>query len=235
MENLLKIMERLRAPDGCPWDRVQTHKSLRTNLVEEAYEVIDAIDSGEDSALCEELGDLLMQIAFHCVIAKEENRFDYSQVEKGICDKLVSRHSHIFGDDTAADAEEVLKLWQANKQKEKGQRTVSQAMDSVPRSFPALMESEKILKKAESAGYYKKATDEAILDIQGEVNKLKEDLQKDSHVDAEKGIGNLLLSVVLMSHLLKVDPEIALHKTVQRYKENFAVWEKESFDGTKKG
>ena len=235
MDNLLKVMEKLRAPDGCPWDREQTHQSLKTNLVEEAYEVVDAIDSGEDSPLCEELGDLLLQIAFHCVIAQESGRFNYDQVEKGICDKLVSRHSHIFGNDTAKNADEVLKLWQANKRKEKGQPTMTKAMEDIPASFPALMESYKVLDKAASVGYGSKTTTEAFDNLETQSHLVKKEIQEENPSDMETLIGSLLFSLVDVCRLLKIDPEIALHKTVKNFKNRFSLLEKQWLEDKEKG
>jgi tetrapyrrole methylase family protein/MazG family protein len=222
MEDLLKIMKRLRGPNGCPWDREQTHESLRTNVIEEAYEVVDAIESKDDSALCEELGDLLLQIAFHCVIAQEENRFDYEQVEKRICDKLVSRHSHIFGNDTAENVEEVLKLWRKNKETEKGNRSLSEAMEAVPASFPGLMKSFKVQEKAASAGYGSKNLSEAVALWEEKSNRLKEGIDHTNKADLEQLFGELLFSVVNVCRFFKIDPEIAVSKTVKRFVNGFS-------------
>lgn len=227
MENLLKIMRRLRGPNGCPWDREQTHKSLKKNLIEEAYEVIDAIDSEDDRALCEELGDLLLQVAFHTVIAQEEHRFGYEQVEKGICDKLVSRHTHIFGDDTAFDADEVLKLWKANKKKEKGQKTVTQAMEDIPSSYPALLESYKVQGKAADVGFDWTTAPEAFVKLEEELAEFKEAVVAEDMTAMEDEAGDLLFSMVNVCRLLKVDPETALHKTVQKFKRRFSTMEEQ--------
>ena len=146
-------MKILRAPGGCPWDIEQTHKSIRNDLLEEAYEVADAIDTDDNTALCEELGDLLLQVVFHSAISEEENTFDYSDVVDGIARKLVLRHPHVFGEAKADNSSEVLDLWDDIKKEEKHQATATDTLKSVPRAFPALMRSAKVQKRAKKAGF----------------------------------------------------------------------------------
>ncbi|MES2569044.1 MAG: nucleoside triphosphate pyrophosphohydrolase, partial [Verrucomicrobiota bacterium] len=149
---LREIVARLRAPDGCPWDREQTHTSLRTGVIEEAYEVVEAINNSDDANLREELGDLLLQVVFHAQIAEEEGRFDFDAVAHDISEKLIRRHPHVFGEDRCADSAEVLVRWEELKRAEKGNRQKS-VLDDVSNGLPALMRAEKIQKKAARVGF----------------------------------------------------------------------------------
>ena len=152
-DDLLRIMRMLRAPGGCPWDSAQTHQSIKKNLIEETYEVVEAINKDDKALLCEELGDLLMQVVFHSVMEEEEGNFDFDKVSDGICKKLIERHPHIFGDVSVGGVDDVLTNWDAIKMRTKGQKKTSDSMKSVPRELPALMRAEKIQKKAADAGF----------------------------------------------------------------------------------
>ena len=153
MSDLLSIMSILRAPGGCPWDIEQTHASIRNNMIEEAYEVVDAIDRSDDTALCEELGDILLQVAFHSQISKDGGGFDFSSVVDGICKKLILRHPHVFGDVSADNVDKVLDNWEAITRVEKHQTSYTDTLCSVPMSFPALMRAAKVQKRAAKAGF----------------------------------------------------------------------------------
>ena len=148
---LLQIMKALRSPQGCPWDREQTHKSIRNDALEEVYEVADAIDNDDNEALCEELGDMLLQVVFHSCIAEEEKEFTFEDVVDGICKKLVLRHPHVFGEANAENSSEVLDLWDSIKKQEKKQTTVTDTLESVPKAFPSLMRAAKAQKRARKA------------------------------------------------------------------------------------
>ena len=139
IDDLIQIMERLRQPDGCPWDRVQTHQSIKKSLIEETYEAIDALDFGDDKAFANELGDVLLQVVFHSQIAKERNAFDFSDVVTEICTKLITRHTHVFGEDNAGNEDEALANWEANKKKEKKLSSNTAVLKDVPKYLPALM------------------------------------------------------------------------------------------------
>ncbi len=154
IEDLLKVMARLRSPTGCPWDREQDHKSLRFHAVEEVYELMDAIEAGDDHEMLEELGDLLLQIVFHCQLAKERGAFDFDQVARHITDKLVRRHPHVFGDTKVKSVDEVWANWEQIKRVEKqGTRHARpSALDGIPKHLPALLRAEKLVKKARKAG-----------------------------------------------------------------------------------
>ena len=153
MDDLLRIMELLRTPEGCPWDRAQTHQSIRRNMLEEAYEVAEAIDQQDPVHLQEELGDVLLQVVFHARMAQEAGQFDFGDVVDGICKKLVFRHPHVFGGVDARDSDAALTAWEAQKREEKGQKTAADTLDAVARSLPALIRSEKIQDKARKAGF----------------------------------------------------------------------------------
>jgi XTP/dITP diphosphohydrolase len=154
IEDLLKVMARLRSPTGCPWDREQDHMSLRFHAVEEVYELMDAIEAGDDHEMAEELGDLLLQIVFHCQLAKERGAFDFGQVARHITDKLVRRHPHVFGETKVKNVDEVWANWEQIKQAEKeGTRHArASALDGIPKHLPALLRAEKLVKKARKAG-----------------------------------------------------------------------------------
>ncbi len=199
-QDLLSIMRFLRSPQGCPWDREQTHDSIKTNAVEEAYEVVDAINSKRSERICDELGDLLLQVVFHSQIAEEEKTFCYKDVVRNICEKLISRHTHLFGDeqDQADSAEEVLALWEKNKTKEKKHTDAGQILDDIPRSFPALLRAYKIQKKAVKKGF-------ELTDFHN------------SGTTTEDIIGDKLFDLVNQARLLDIDPEIALDKANNRF------------------
>ena len=192
MKRLLETMRRLRAPDGCPWDKEQTHASLRPYLLEEAAEAVDAISSGDDAAMTDELGDVLLQVAFHAVIAEADGRFDYAAVEDAIVAKLIRRHPHVFADTKVENADEVLTNWRAIKAEEKrnqGAGEVSPA-EKVPRSLPALMRAHELGKKL------------------GWAQGSKEEVER----SADKEVGELLLAVVDYARAKGVNPELALRE-----------------------
>ncbi len=151
-EDFLEILRRLRAPDGCPWDRVQTHESIRINAIEEAYELVDAIDLNDGDKMCEEAGDVLMQALFHTLIEEERGGFSVTDMLSGVCEKLITRHTHVFGTDKASGADGALSVWDKNKMTEKGQETYSDAVNDVPQIFPALLRAQKVLKRMDKGG-----------------------------------------------------------------------------------
>jgi MazG family protein len=154
VEDLLKVMAKLRSPKGCPWDREQTHATLRRHAIEEVYELIDAIEAGDDHELAEELGDLLLQVVFHCQLARERGAFDFEKVTRTLVDKLVRRHPHVFGNTRVKDVDEVWVNWEKIKQAEKAGTHLERksAFDGIPRHLPALLRAEKLMKKAQKAG-----------------------------------------------------------------------------------
>ena len=216
MQELLEIMKTLRAPGGCPWDIEQTHGSIRNDLLEEAFEVADAIDTSDDTALCEELGDLLFQVVFHSAIAEEESAFDYSDVVDGIARKLVLRHPHVFGEAKAENSGEVLDLWDEIKKTEKHQETATETLKSVPRAFPALMRSAKVQKRAAKAGLELADPVEAglILTLSYE---LEEAMAKGDKQGAAGVYGEMLFHLSRVGRLIGADPEESLNKTTDEF------------------
>lgn len=218
---LLAIMARLRAADGCPWDRRQNHRSLRQYLVEEAYEVVAAIDSNDDRALIDELGDLLLQVVFHSQIAGEEKRFNFFQVVDSINRKLVRRHPHVFGSENAADVDAVKAIWEEIKAVERNERKSPVSID-VDLALPALLRAFKLQKKAAAVGF-------DWPDIEGPLKKTKEELaelegacSRGDWPAMEDELGDFLFSVVNLARFLKVNPEIALGKTAARFSSRFS-------------
>jgi len=226
LHRLRQIVARLRAPDGCPWDREQTHMSLRAGLLEEAYEVVHAIEEQDPAHLCEELGDLLLQVVFHSQLAQESGQFTFENVAGGIAEKLVRRHPHVFGADHCADSAEVLQRWEDIKRAERGEKNAPEsALDGVSGGLPALMRAEKIQKKAARTGF-----DWA--EIGPVLDKVREEL---AEVEAEIGvdperlegeIGDLLFSVVNLARKLKIDGEVALHRATEKFTTRFKSLEK---------
>lgn len=210
IEDLLAIMERLRQPDGCPWDRVQTHQSIKKSMIEETYEAIDALDFGDDKAFANELGDVLLQVVFHSQIAKERGAFDFSDVLYELCTKLITRHTHVFGSDNAGDEKEALENWEKNKKKEKGIPTYTGILKDVPQYLPALMRAEKIQKKARSFGFDWDNIDDVYKKVYEETEELKEAAESGNAESIREEYGDLLFSVVNLGRFLGTDPETAL-------------------------
>lgn len=221
--DLEQIMHRLRADDGCEWDRAQTHESIRINLIEEAYELVDAIDQKDVAAMKEECGDVLMQAVFHAEIAQKEGEFSYMDVITGLCRKLIDRHTHIFGSNHASNADEALVFWEAAKKKEKHYKSASDQMDRVPKNFPALLYAEKIQKYAKKVGFDWD-------DVSGAYQKIAEETAELKNADEahrmEEG-GDLLFAVVNALRFLKVEPELALREANKKFMRRFSSVESE--------
>lgn len=219
--DLQQIMHRLRADDGCEWDRAQTHESIRINLIEEAYELVDAIDQKDVAAMKEECGDVLMQAVFHAEIAQKEGEFDYMDMVSGLCRKLIDRHTHIFGSNHASDADEALVFWEAAKKKEKHYKSASDQMDRVPKNLPALLYAEKIQKYAKKVGFDWD-------DVSGAYQKIVEETEEFKNADnahkVEEG-GDLLFAVVNALRFFKVEPEIALRGANEKFVRRFTAVE----------
>lgn len=219
LKDLETVLNRLRAPGGCPWDAEQTHFSLKTDLIEESFEVLEAIDDKDDAALCEELGDLLLQVVFHAAIARDRCAFDMRDICTGIVDKLIYRHPHVFGSLNVKDSAEVLVNWDKLKQTEKDYKTVTDTMRAVPKSFPALMRSAKVQKRAAKVGFDWPDVSGAILKLREETEELNAAIGTDAEAFDE--LGDLLFSAVNAARLLKLDPELALIKATEKFIDRF--------------
>jgi len=237
IEDLLELMAFLRSDNGCPWDKEQTHESIKHNVVEEAYEVVDTISDNDPVAMADELGDLLLQIVFHSQMAKEKDEFDFDDVLKNICDKLISRHTHLFGDEAGqkqtkySTSEKVIDLWEKNKKKEKNQKTQTQAMKEISRAYPALIKAYKIQKKAGQAGFDWDDPEDVLEKVYEEINELKQvTIENKSEIDfkvVEEELGDLLFSVVNFARFMKIDPEVALDRANNKFIGRFEKVEQE--------
>ena len=226
MDELLAIMDFLRSDQGCPWDRVQTHESIQGNMLEEAYEAVDAIQSGDPAKLCEELGDVLMQVVFHADMAEEEGSFAFEDVVSGLCRKLISRHTHLFGDDEATTPEMVLRTWEKNKKIEKGYESTAESMRVIPLAMPALTRAYKLQKKAADVGFDWPSPDGARKKILEELRELLDEAANRDRVRIRQEAGDLLFAAVNLLRLLGVDPEAALTDGSQRFIRRFDAMEK---------
>lgn len=226
INDLISIIELLRAPGGCPWDREQTHQSIKKNFIEETYEVIEAINKQSVDGLREELGDVLMQIALHCQMEKEKGNFNFDDVCNELCEKLVVRHPHVFGDVNAENTDEALKSWDSIKQKTKGIKSQYESMVSVPRELPALMRAQKIQAKAAKVGFDWQDKDGAISKVHEEINELLNAVEHNNQSEIEDEFGDLLFSCVNVSRFLNVDSEEALTKATDKFMQRFEIVEK---------
>ncbi|MDR1001901.1 MAG: nucleoside triphosphate pyrophosphohydrolase [Oscillospiraceae bacterium] len=226
MSDLLAIMKLLRSENGCPWDREQNHKSIRRNLIEEAYEVAEAIDNEDTENLREELGDLLLQVVFHSEMEEETGAFTFDDVTDEICKKLIVRHPHIFSDVTADTTDEVLKNWESIKMETKGQKSASQSIDSVPRSLPALMRSEKIQKRAAKVGFDWNDVYGAMDKVREEMEELREAIEEESDEHSFEELGDLLFAVVNVSRFIGADAEHSLSSACDKFARRFALCER---------
>jgi MazG family protein len=224
---LVDLISRLRAPGGCPWDREQTHESLKPMMLEEAYEVVEAIDEGDDEELIGELGDLLLQVVFHSQIGAEENRFTAAEVIERITSKMIRRHPHVFGDDNAQTAGEVLKNWEAIKEAElaqKGKRIAEGSMlDSVSRKLPAVMEAFQMTTKVSRVDFDWPNVPSVLQKLDEEVEELKQAVssEQSSHQEIAGEVGDLLFVAVNVARLLGIDPESALKTSNRKFRRRF--------------
>ena len=223
VSDLAETVRVLRAPGGCPWDREQDHKSIRRDLLEEAYEVAEAIDEEDPEHLKEELGDLLLQVVMHARMEEEEGRTDLNGVADGICKKLIYRHPHVFGDVTVTGSGEVLANWDELKKKEKHQTTAADIVDAVARSLPGLWRAEKIQKKAAKVGFDWDGVDGAMEKLREETGELETAIAEGSNVSEE--LGDLLFAAVNVARFVKTDPEAALSAACDKFARRFRAVE----------
>ena len=220
IDRLKQIVERLRSPDGCPWDREQTHASLKPHIIEECYELIEAIDDQDDEGMQEELGDVLLQVVLHAQMASEEGRFDFDSVAEVISEKLIRRHPHVFGDSKLATSDAVLKQWDAIKRGEKTDR--ESALDGVPRGLPGLAKAQKMQSKAARAGF-------DWPDAVGPLEKVKEEIREIEQAGTgeklAEELGDLLFSVVNFARKSKLDAEELLQAANHKFSDRFRKME----------
>lgn len=224
--DLVEIMKYLRAPDGCPWDRVQTHESIRSNFIEETYEVIEAIDNKDNELMKEELGDVLLQVVFHSEMAEEDGAFDINDVIHDICHKLVIRHPHVFGDVKAENSAEALDSWNSVKMKTKSQKKQSEAMDSVSKALPSLMRATKTQQKAAKVGFDWDDVSGALDKVSEETDELNQAIKSESDEAKAEELGDLLFSVVNVARFIGVDSEKALYDACDKFTSRFKAMEK---------
>ncbi|PIV84682.1 MAG: nucleoside triphosphate pyrophosphohydrolase [Nitrospirae bacterium CG_4_9_14_3_um_filter_53_35] len=221
MNKLLSIMDQLRSDKGCPWDRKQTMESLKPFLIEETYEVLEAIESGDKERVREELGDLLLQIVFLSQIGREEQAFSFEDVVQGINEKLLRRHPHVFGDEKAENAEEVLHRWEQIKREEKKGKERRSILDGIPQALPALIRAGRLQDRAARVGFDWKETSEVLNKVEEEFQELKHALKKNDPSEIEHELGDILFALVNLSRFIRVSSEDALRKSTQRFISRF--------------
>ena len=238
MQSLVETIWRLRQPDGCPWDRKQTHESIGKNMIEEAYEALDCIEAGDEAHLREELGDVLMQVVLHAQIAADAGAFTMADVARDINDKLIRRHPHVFGECSADSADEVLAIWDSVKLAEKGAKDADAAeagerpeglLEGVPRSLPALMEAQKVSRKAASAGFEW----ETVADVWDKVAEERAEFEAEAPGTAERELefGDLLFALVNVARKEDIDAESALRASTAKFRERWAAMENAAYEG----
>lgn len=232
-QDLLDIIETLRNPGGCPWDREQTHESLKSALLEECYEVIDAIENEDEDALIEELGDVLLQVVFHASIGKEDGYFDIMDVIGGISNKMINRHPHVFGNEEANTSEQVLVNWDEIKKEEKGIKTLTEEMQNIAKSLPATTRAYKIQKKAKKVGFDWDDVNCAMDKVKEELNEIKEVYNCEDKSIIEGEVGDLLFACINVARFLEVDGELALDKTIKKFINRFSYIENEAIKNNK--
>ena len=226
IEDLLQIMQVLRSENGCPWDKEQTHKSIRQDFLEECYEAVEAIDADSVPMMREELGDVLLQVVFHCQIETEQSHFTFDDICDELCRKLVVRHPHVFGNVNVSDSEEVLKNWDSIKQETKHQTTAADTLDSVCKALPALMYAQKLGKRAGRAGMDWNNAEDAFSYIRKETDELEDAMQSGQQAQIEEELGDLLFSCVNTARHLNIDAETALRAAAEKFRKRFAETER---------
>ena len=224
-KELVDIIAKLRSEDGCSWDREQTHETLKTGIIEEAYEVVETIDGKDDEKLEEELGDLLMQILLNAQIAKDEGNFDINGVIQRISEKLIRRHPHVFGDLQVKDSQEIMRNWDRIKSEERASKDENSLMDSIPVNLPALMQARKVQSRASRVGFDWDKAEDVLKKVEEEVSELKEGISNSDQESIKEEIGDILFSIVNLSRFLNVEPEGALRQTTAKFIRRFKQME----------
>jgi tetrapyrrole methylase family protein / MazG family protein len=232
--DLIDIMKLLRSEKGCPWDKDQNHESLKRYLIEETYEVLETIDLKDNKKLCDELGDLLLQVVFHAQIGQEEGAFDINDVITGICRKMVLRHTHIFGEDKADTPDEVVNNWEAIKKKEKGFDNHTSSLKDIPSNLPALMRSYKVQQKAAQVGFDWDDIKDVLAKVDEEIVELKDVYTSKNVERITDEMGDVFFALVNLSRFLEIQPELALTGTINKFIKRFEYIEKQSLNAGRK-
>ena len=230
INDFLRLVTVLRSPGGCPWDRKQTHESIKKNFIEKTYEVVEAINKADAEGLKEELGDVLLQVAMHSEMESEKGSFDFNDVVNDICKKLVVRHPHVFGDAAAQNSDEALQNWDQVKLKTKGMKKQGEAMIKVPREFPALMRAQKVQEKAAKAGFDWDDINGAVDKLHEEIDELETALAAGVGKDIEEEFGDVLFSCVNVSRFIGADSEEALTASTDKFIKRYLLVEKLAAD-----
>lgn len=220
VQDLVAVIKQLRGENGCPWDKVQTHATLKEPMIEEAYEVVDAIEKGDMTNLKEELGDVLLQVVFHSQLAEEAGAFTLEDVVEGICNKMIYRHPHVFGDIHVDSADDVLINWESLKKKEKNTTTQTQVMKDIPKALPALTRAKKVKKKAADVGFDFATPDEAWAKLLEELGEFQEAVDENMYTKEEE-FGDILFAMVNVARFYKINPEFALTKATEKFINRF--------------
>ena len=233
-EEFMDIITKLRSKEGCPWDREQTHESLKPCLLEECYETFEAIDRKDNENLCEELGDILLQVALHSVIAKEQGEFDIDDVISAETAKMIRRHPHVFGDVLVEDAEGVIRNWEEIKKKEKKAKNIAEELLEVPKAFPAVLRAEKIQKKAAKSGMDFSGYEQVLEKVYEELEELKESVRIGDKSNISEEFGDVLFTMINLSRFLQLNAENSLtnatNKFINRFVDVFALAESRGQD-----
>lgn len=222
IDDLLEIVAILRSENGCPWDKVQTHETIRKDFIEEVYEVIEAIDLKDTNLLKEELGDVLLNIVFHAQIETENQNFTFDDVCNDICQKMIIRHPHVFGDVSANTTEKVLNNWDKIKMDTKGQTTYTETLESVAKSLPALMRAEKVGKRASKSNFDFPNTNETLKSVQSELKELEQAIKINNQKDIYEEFGDLLFACTNLARKLGIDSERSLYDATDKFTKRFA-------------
>jgi tetrapyrrole methylase family protein/MazG family protein len=223
--DLVNIMKILRGENGCPWDKEQTHCSIRKNFIEETYEVLEAIDNGDPDLLKEELGDVMLQVVFHAEIERQNGGFDVSDVTDGICRKLIIRHPHIFSDVVADTSEQVLLNWDEIKKQQKGHKRQTEAINEVPRILPSLMRSCKVQQRAAKTGFDWPDVSGALEKVHEELQELEEAISEKNPEHCKEELGDLLFAAVNVSRFIGAEPEESLTDACDKFIKRFSIME----------
>lgn len=217
VDDLINIMIKLRSENGCPWDKVQTHESIKRSMIEEAYEAVEALDNKDDKMFANELGDVLLQVVFHARIAEERGAFNFDDVVYEICNKLIERHPHVFGTISAENEDKALDVWENSKKKEKNLKSYTDALKDVPINFPALIRAEKVQKKAKKAGFDWDNADGALQKVYEELEEIKQAQKNKNQNEIDEEFGDFLFAAVNVGRFLNSDPEICLTNATKKF------------------